>query len=190
MSDFFKYLNSKFTLSNVSKDIFSSLYNRIELNKDDLLIGPGKKTNKVYFVFNGCLRSYTTDSKGKEHTLQFAIKHSWISDYISLFNNQNSKLSIQAISNCVVFEFNIQTIHDLCSKYSQFALLYRKGLEKHIASLGTRLINQLQLSAEERYDKFLKTYPGVDQLAMNYHIASFLGITQQSLSRIRADKKN
>ena len=68
-------------------------------------------------------------------------------------------------------------------------MLYRKGLEQHIAALGSRLMNQLQLSAEERYDMFLKTHPGVDQLALNYHIASFLGITPQSLSPIRAAKK-
>ena len=189
MNDFFNYLNSKFKIDSVTKDIFSSLYNRIEIKKDEILIGPGKKTDKVFFVFSGCMRSFSLDSKGREHTLQFAVKYSWISDYISLYNNQKSKLSIQAISDCVVFEFNISSIHKLCAKYSQFSLLYRNGLEQHIASLGTRLMHQLQLSAEERYNMFLKMYPGVDQLAMNYHIASFLGITQQSLSRIRADQK-
>ena len=135
------------------------------------------------------MRSFSVDSKGKEHTLQFAVKYSWVSDYISLYSNQNSKLYIQATSDCVIFEFNISSIYKLCAKYSHFSLLYRKGLEEHVASLGTRLMDQLQLSADERYEIFLKTYPGVDQLAMNYHIASFLGITQQSLSRIRAAKK-
>ena len=190
MNDFVNYLNSKFKIDNINRDIFSSLYNRIEIKKDEILTEPGKKTDKVFFVFSGFMRSFSIDSKGKEHTLQFAIKYSWISDYISLYNNQNSKLYIQAISDCVVFEFRISSIYKLCAKYHQFSSLYRKSLEEHIAALGTRLMNQLQLSADERYNMFLKTYPGVDQLAMNYHIASFLGVTQQSLSRIRAGKKN
>ena len=190
MNDFFNYLNSKFKINGVTKDIFSSLYNRIEIKKDEILIGPGKKTDKVFFVFSGFVRSFSIDSKGKEHTLQFAVKYSWISDYISLYSHQNSKLSVQAISDCVIFEFNISSIYKLCAKYPHFSLLYRKGLEQHIAVLGTRLMNQLKLPAKERYNMFLKTYPGVDQLAMNYHIASFLGITQQSLSRIRAGEKN
>ena len=189
MNDFFNYLNSKFKINSASKDLFFSLCNRIEIEKDEILIEPGKITDKVFFVFSGFMRSFSIDSKGKEHTLQFAVKYSWISDYISLYSNQNSKLYIEAISDCVIFEFNISSIYKLCAKYSQFSLLYRKGLEEHVAALGIRLMNQLQLSADERYEMFLKTYPGVDQLAMNYHIASFLGITQQSLSRIRANKK-
>jgi len=190
MNNFFNYLNSKFKIDNVTKEIISSLYNRVEIKKDEILIEPGKKIDKVFFVFSGFMRSFSIDSKGKEHTLQFAVKYSWISDYISLYSNQNSKLYIQAISDCLIFEFSISSIYKLCEKYPQFSFLYRKGLEEHIAVLGTRLINQLQLSAEERYDMFLKTYPGVEQVALNYHIASFLGITQQSLSRIRANKKH
>ena len=63
-------------------------------------------------------------------------------------------------------------------------------MEEYIAKLGSRVINQLQFTADERYDMFLKSYPGVEQIANNYHIASYLGITQQSLSRIRSEKKH
>ena len=190
MKELFNYFNSITNSDNASKIIFSSKNVKLKkLKKDQFLLKPNKKTDKVFFVFNGCLRSFHLDLQGKEHTLQFALKFSWISDYISLYSDNDSILHIQAITDCVVFEFKMSSIYKLCSKYSNFSLLYRKSLEEHIANLGTRIINQLQLSAEQRYENFLHTYPGVDQLAMNYHIASFLGITQESLSRIRANKK-
>ena len=90
------------------------------------------------------------------------INFSWISDYISLYENKNSKLFIQAVTDCVIIEFNISNIYNLCNKYSQISSLYRRGLEEHVAKLGSRVINQLQFTAEERYDMFLKAYPGVE----------------------------
>ena len=201
MNIFFNSLKSSLKVDGVSKDILMevvglmiklnpSLYKRIEIKKDEFLSRPGKKMDKVFFVFNGFMRSFSNNLKGDECTLQFAITYSWISDYISLYGDQNSELFIQAMSDCVIWEFDISRVYKLCEKYPKFSLLYRKGLEQHISALGSRLMNQLQLSAEERYDMFLKTYPGIDQLAMNYHIASFLGITPQSLSRIRSAKKH
>ena len=189
MKDFYTYLSTILNIDSGTIDVLSSLTNRIEINKNVFIIEPDQKIDKVFFVINGLMRSFYVDRNGKEHTLQFANKFSWISDYISLYENKNSKLFIQAVTDCVIIEFNISNIYNLCNKYSQISSLYRRGLEEHVAKLGSRVINQLQFTAEERYDMFLKTYPGVEQIATNYHIASYLGITQQSLSRIRAEKK-
>ena len=65
---------------------------------------------------------------------------------------------------------------------------HRKNLEGHVVSLHKRILNQLQLTAPDRYDLFLKQYPDIEQYTRNYHIASYLGITQESLSRIRVAK--
>ena len=188
MKDFYTYLSTILNIDSGTIDVLSSLTNRIEINKNEFIIEPDQKIDKVFFVINGLMRSFYVDRNGKEHTLQFANKFSWISDYISLYENKNSKLFIQAVTDCVIIEFNISNIYNLCNKYSQISSLYRRGLEEHVAKLGSRVINQLQFTAEERYDMFLKAYPGVEQIATNYHIASYLGITQQSLSRIRAEK--
>ena len=70
----------------------------------------------------------------------------------------------------------------------EFETFQRKNLERHLVSMHKRILNQLQLTAEERYDLFLEQYPDIEQHTPNYHIASYLGITQQSLSRIRVEK--
>ena len=73
-------------------------------------------------------------------------------------------------------------------KFPEFEPFQRGNLERHIVSLQKRILNQLQLSATERYNLFLAQYGNIDQYAANYHIASYLGITQESLSRIRVKK--
>ena len=147
--------------------------------------------NKTYFVIKGCLRSYTHDKDGKEHTLQFAVKNDWISDYIAIFNNESSTQTIECISDCTVIEVSIREgIETLFSKLPEIETLHRKNLQRHIVSLQKRILNQLQLSSMERYIEFKKQHPNIEKHALNYHIASYLGITQQSLSRIRVDQSN
>jgi CRP-like cAMP-binding protein len=72
--------------------------------------------------------------------------------------------------------------------FPEFEPFQRNLLERHVVSLHQRILNQLQLTAAERYDLFLEQYPDIEQFTRNYHIASYLGITQESLSRIRVEK--
>jgi CRP-like cAMP-binding protein len=72
--------------------------------------------------------------------------------------------------------------------FPEFEPFQRKILERHVVSLNKRILNQLQLTASERYDLFVEQYPAIEQYTHNYHIASYLGVTQESLSRIRVEK--
>ena len=134
------------------------------------------------------MRSFCIDNNGKEHTLQFAIKNWWISDFIALYNNESASLNVECLRDARVIEFNAKQLEGIFSLYPEFELFQRKNLERHVVSLHKRILNQLQLTASERYELFLKQYPDIEQYAANYHIASYLGITQQSLSRIRIEK--
>ena len=77
---------------------------------------------------------------------------------------------------------------EIHTRFPEFESYQRHNLERHIVSLHKRILNQLQLSAPERYDLFLKQYPDIEKYTRNYHIASYLVITQESLSRIRVEK--
>ena len=144
--------------------------------------------NKTFFVTQGSLRSFCVDKEGKEHTLQFAVTDWWISDFIAIYNHEPASLTVQSITDSVVIEFNFQKLAQIYLKFPEFELFQRKNLERHVVSLHKRILNQLQLSALERYNLFLEQYPNIEQHVPNYHIASYLGITQQSLSRVRAEK--
>ena len=136
---------------------------------------------------SGCLRSFCTDKEGKEHTLLFAIKNWWISDYIAIHDNTYATLTVESLTDATVIEFNAKKLDEIHSLFPEFEPLQRQNLERHVVSLQKRILNQLQLSALERYEFFLKQYSDIEKHTRNYHIASFLGITQQSLSRLRVE---
>ncbi|MFT5338161.1 MAG: CRP-like cAMP-binding protein, partial [Luteibaculaceae bacterium] len=136
----------------------------------------------------GCLRSFCIDKNGKEHTLQFAIQDWWISDFIAIYNNELATLNVESIGESTVIQFNAEELDTIHGLFPEFEAYQRKNLQRHVVSLHKRILNQLQLTAAERYDLFLEQYPKIEQFTPNYHIASYLGITQQSLSRIRVEK--
>ena len=189
MQNLFDYISEKIPLDSKAKNFLSSISKEIFFKKNTILIEPNKNIDKTYFVINGCVRSFFYDIHGREHTLQFAINNFWISDYIALYNKELTTLTIETIHDTKLIEFNISDIHKVCDNFPEFAKMQRNLLEKHVATLGKRIINLLQLSAEERYDVFKKNHPELEPYLFDYHIASYLGITQQSLSRIRSNLK-
>ena len=186
MDQLFEYISKRIDLSNEVKEFTRSISSSRKLLKGDILISENQLVNKTYFVLDGCLRSYVLDSSGKEHTLQFALKNDWISDYIAIFNNEKSVQTVECIVDSHVVETSvIEGIENIFLKFPQIESMHRKNLERHVVSLQKRILNQLQLNSSENYIQFLKQYPGIENYALNYHIASYLGITTQSLSRIR-----
>ena len=119
--------------------------------------------------------------------MQFAIKDWWISDFMAIYNNEPASLTVESITDSIVIEFNTKALDAIYSRFPELEAFQRKNLERHVVSLHKRILNQLQLSALERYNLFLEQYPDIEQDIPNYHIASYLGITQQSLSRVRAE---
>lgn len=171
-----------------AQDYLYSIAVERTLSKGDVLFRQGQRVDNTYFVTDGCLRSYCTDKNAREHTLHFAIKDWWISDYIAIYNNEPANLTVECVKDSKIIQFNFKDLEKIHSLFPEFEAFQRKTLERHVVSLHKRILNQLQLTAAERYDLFQKQYPAIEQYTPNYHIASFLGITQQSLSRIRVEK--
>jgi len=175
------------SLSLEAENYIYSIARERTVSKGEVLIREGQTVNKTFFTTDGCLRSFCIDKEGKEHTLQFAIRDWWISDFMAIYNDEPASLTVDCITDSVVVEFNAQKLNSIYSRFSEFEAFQRKNLERHVVSLHKRILNQLQLTALERYNLFLKQYPNIEQHVPNYHIASYLGITQQSLSRLRAE---
>jgi CRP-like cAMP-binding protein len=140
------------------------------------------------FVANGCLRSFFTTDNGKEHTIQFAIKNWWISDYITLYTNNKSLVSIESLTNSKILIIENDELENFYKEFPRFETLQRKNFEKRIATLQKRILNLLTLSASEKYNQFIIDYDAFEKIIPNYQIASFLGITPESLSRIRKER--
>ena len=188
MNQLFEYITKRIELSDDAKELITSVTKIRNVKKGDYLINQGQNdVNQYFFVLSGCLRSFSFDPSGKEHTVQFAIKDWWISDYLALYSKETASLTIECLSDCTIIETNTVSIEKVFKAYPIIETFHRKNLETRIVSLSKRILNQLQLSSLENYKLFQKEFPDIEKYALNYHIASYLGITQQSLSRLRKE---
>lgn len=187
MDELIKKIKGSITLSSEAENHLRSIAKEVVLPKGTVLIRQGQAVTKIYFVMEGCLRSYCVDDSGKEHTMQFAIKDWWISDYIAIHSDEKATLTVECLTEAKVIEFNAHELDEILIRFPELEPFQRGNLERHIVSLQKRILNQLQLTASQRYNLFLEQYPDIEQNTRNYHIASFLGVTQASLSRLRAE---
>ncbi|MEL7122215.1 MAG: Crp/Fnr family transcriptional regulator [Bacteroidota bacterium] len=164
-----------------------ALLKRVDLKKGDSLLGEGDPVYYTHFVYSGCLRTYFIDDSGKEHTLQFAIRDWWISDYTAFFTGDNAMMNIECIQAATIYKLSRRNMEQLYVDIPRFETFFRKKLERRFMTLQKRVLGNLAQSAKDRYVSFINTYPNIQQHVKNYHIASFLGITTESLSRIRKE---
>ncbi len=187
MQNLINEIKKSISFSSEAEGFIYSLAKEKKVSKGEVLIRQGQTVTKTFFVVQGSLRSFCTDKGGKQHTLQFAIKDWWISDFTAIFNKEPALLSVVGITDAVVIEFDFQQLDKVYLQYPEFDLFIRKNLDRHIICLQKRILNQIKITALERYKLFLNKYPHIEQNVSNYHIASYLGITKQSLSRLRSE---
>ena len=173
------------SLSKKEIDFIDSKFEKISLTKGDVLLSSDTHVTNQYYVFSGCLRSFFVNSLGKDHTTQFAVKDWWISDYISFFTEEKSVMTIECLQDAQIYRLSRKDMNSLCEEIPKIETFFRNKMEKAFASFQKRILEYLSLTAKERYIKFITTYPEIEQCVKNYHIASYLGITTESLSRIR-----
>ncbi len=190
MKELIEKIKESIPLSIAAEDYLISISKEKIIPKGSILIHQGHTVDKIFFVTGGCIRSYSIDKQGKQHTLHFAIKNNWISDYIAFHGDESATLTLECLTESTIIEFNAKKIYGMFTQFPELEPWQRGNLERLFVRLEKRILNQMQLSAAERYDLFLEEYPDVEQFTRNYHIASYLGITQESLSRIRVNRSN
>jgi CRP-like cAMP-binding protein len=186
MLELFKtYLSTKIQLSKEELDYWISLLELKKVSRHDYLLREGEISKQLIFVCNGCLRLYSIDAKGREHILQFAPENWWVGDVDSFSNNKPSLYYIDALEDSDVLTMDPVSNQLLFDRVPQSAIFFQKLMQNRQAATQKRIIYSMSASAEERYTDFLKTYPSFSQRMPLHMIASYLGITPESLSRIR-----
>jgi len=158
-----------------------------QVYKGEFLLRQGEKCHHTFFVESGLLRQFSIDEKGKEHIIQFAPENWWMSDRGSVFFNQPSVYFIQALENSKVFLLEETVILQLAKSNPSFLGFNHKLLHNHIRSLQKRITQLQSASAQERYLDFITVYPDLVLRVPQIFIASYLGITPESLSRVRRE---
>jgi CRP-like cAMP-binding protein len=187
MQNFTKYLKTK---ANIAEPEFQLLIKKVEfrnIEKGEVLLRPGEICRHSFFVENGLLRSYTVDDAGKEHIIQFGSENWIVSDRSSAFFNEPSDLFIDAIEDTEVVLISSDFINEASEISSSFRNYNQIALQNHIRHQQKRINLLLSASAERRYMNFIKLYPDLTLRVPQWMIASYLGITPESLSRVRKE---
>lgn len=153
--------------------------------KGEFLLREGEVAKYGAFVATGCLRSFTVDNKGKEHIVQFAPEDWWIGNNESIRTGAPSAYFIDAIEDSDVLLLDRASFQKIMENIPAFASLFQAGIQKHASAKDERIIASLSASAEERYIDFLQKYPSIAQRVPQHMLASYLGVSPETLSRIR-----
>lgn len=160
---------------------------RKELKRNQFLLREGERCQHTFFVEQGLVRQFSIDTKGKEHVLSFAPEYWFVSDRESAYFNQASRYYIQAMEESVVMMIDEEFLQLMATRFPNFSTFNNRLLHNHIRHLQNRINMLLGASAEERYLEFVAMYPDILLRVPQAMVASYLGITPESLSRVRKD---
>lgn len=182
-----KSISRYVTFSQEELDTFNSLLEYRKVPKKTIMLHEGEMCDFEAFVVKGCVRKYYIDPNGFEVILQFAIEDAWVGDIsFSIYETQPSKIFIETMEDCEFLIFNPDTKEELFKKVPKFERAFRILLQRHLAITQNRLFNTISKTALEKYLEFLELYPTLSQRVAQHYIASYLGISAEFLSKVRA----
>ena len=152
--------------------------------KHQFLIHQGDHVSNEYFVLKGCLKSFMVDSDGKTHILQFALPDWWITDYYALYSGTPSSLYIDSVDGAEVLSITAERKDKLCAEMHKIEHFFRKKTSWGYVALQQRILGLLNSNAKDRYEQLLKQYPDLFKIVPKQLLASFLGVTRETLSRL------
>jgi CRP-like cAMP-binding protein len=179
------WIQRRVDLTDEQFEFLKTLFVPRTLKKGSFLQRAGEVPQYGAFVARGCLRSYMIDEDGKEHILRFAPESWWIGDLTVLARGGSSMYFIDAIEESDVLLNDRQSHRMMMERIPGAAADFQKSLAVQAAENDKRLVASLSTSAEERYLAFLKRYPSIALRVPQHMLASYLGISPETLSRVR-----
>jgi CRP-like cAMP-binding protein len=163
-----------------------SLVTRESHKSKTILLKSGDVGASSYFVISGILRSYTIDENGVEHVVSFACSNWFIADMYSFLSQRPGHLYIEVNEDAEVLVISKQNQDRMYIEVPKMERFFRILVENSLVANQERLIDNLSFTAEARYDKFLHKYPELVHQLPQKQIASFLGITPEFFSKMKA----
>lgn len=178
-------IEKKVTLSETDKSAIQNSFKLKKLRKRDFLFRDGEVCDEMYFVNKGCMILYALDDEGKEHITQLAIEGWWVGDMYSYLSGLPTGMYLEALEPTEALRIKRSERENLLMSAPILERYFRILLENNFIATHRRVKNLISKSAEEKYLDFVKLYPQFALRVPQKYIASYLGITPETLSRIR-----
>jgi CRP-like cAMP-binding protein len=168
-------------------DIFLSLLESRTVKRKEFLLKEGEVAKHQFFVMSGCLRTYTIDPNGKEHVLMFAPEDWWCSgDLYSFLSGRQSVNNLEALENTAILQIskiNLEILYQQAPKFERFfRILFQNAFIFH----QNRINTILSQPADGKYNSFTETYPKLESRISQKYIASYIGVTPEFFSQMKA----
>ena len=185
MSFIIENISKIITLSKEEQTLFLSKTEIHQFKSKTILLTAGEISNYSYFVNSGLLRSFTINDNIVEHVLSFACEGWWIGDMYSLLSQKPGNLFIEVLEDAEVVFLSKENQEQLYVEIPKLERFFRILTENSLVANQERLMDNLSLSAEERFEKFCRKYPTLIQKVSQKQIASFIGVTPEFFSKMK-----
>lgn len=175
-------------LSKVEADELTSIITTTRIKRRQFIIQPGFICHSRTYIVNGAFRVFYLDDDGKEHTVSIGIEDWFVTDFWSYINQEPATNYAEALEDSMIFQMQYKDIESLCKKIHPLSEYFRLTTEKAFAYSRRRVISNISMTAEQRYDIYAAKYPQIVHRVPQYVLASYLGMSPEFLSKIRKRK--
>ncbi|MDF3077883.1 MAG: cyclic nucleotide-binding protein [Sphingobacteriaceae bacterium] len=183
---FFQKFRDKVSLTKEEEGLIKQFLTPKKLRKKQYLLQDGDVCKHIAFVEKGALKAYTVDESGTEHIVQFALEGWTISDLYSFLTGEPATYNIDAVEDSELILISKAAHEELLQQLPKYETYIRLQITGAYIALQKRLTSIISLPLEERYKHFTTTYPDIAQRVPQHMIASYMGLTPETLSRIRS----
>lgn len=187
LNGFFAHLRRYISLTDTEEAALDLVLDYRIIKKKQFLLKAGEVCHQSAFVTEGCLRGFTTDESGFDHVLQFAPPGWWIADMFSLLSGQPGNLAIDALEDTTVLLLDKKDQDNLYERIPKLERFFRILTENSLVAHRQRVMENMSLSAAERYARFCTRYPYLIEHVAQKQIAAYIGVTPEFLSKLRSD---
>lgn len=182
-----QFIQQVFPMSPAKVEQLVEQFSPMQIERNTYILKAGKVCNTSHFIEKGIVRSYIYDLGGSEVTTAFYLKNDFASDQLSFFKRNPAKEYLQAITDCETWYITYENMQANFHALPEFREFGRLNIISYYGDLKSRMLSMLQETAEQRYSNLLHSRPEIFQNVPLKYIASYLGITDTSLSRIRKE---
>lgn len=184
--EFYNHISQYIDLDIARFSEISDFFEEVKVGKKKLVYEPSEKCNKIFYTAKGCLNLYFIDDRGMERTIQFSIENWWIGDFLAFYNQSPTNFYIKSIEASKLLSITYDNYEKLLQKYPKLESYFRQTYQIAYGAFQFRMMHMFKFSKEELYFCFTDHFPSFAERVPQYLIASYLGLTPEYVSEIRA----